>query len=73
LADCPSGNPLQITRVLDQNPHHLRDLEQQGLTPGTKLTIVTRDNYGGQLSCLVAGKTVNLDHASASLIQVSPL
>jgi DtxR family Mn-dependent transcriptional regulator len=43
LLSAPLGTPLEVTRVLDQDPDFLRFAEQQQLVPGCTVTIESRD------------------------------
>jgi DtxR family Mn-dependent transcriptional regulator len=43
LLDCEAGARVRVARVLDQNPAFLQFINRCGLTPGTILTIESRD------------------------------
>ena len=43
LVDCTAGRPVQIARVLDQDPHFLQFVDRSGLTPGTGVVVESRD------------------------------
>lgn len=43
LIDCPTGRPLRIARVMDQDPAFLQFADRRGLVPGTILTVAARD------------------------------
>jgi DtxR family Mn-dependent transcriptional regulator len=43
LVTCPLGEIIEITRVLDQEPRFLQFVNQCGLTPGTRLKVLSRD------------------------------
>src|SRR4051812_45174174 len=43
LADCPVGVPLRIARILDQDSSFLQFVDRCGLTPGTTITVQSRD------------------------------
>ena len=42
LIDCPTGQPLRLRRVLDQEPAFLRFLDRHGLVPGARITVEPR-------------------------------
>lgn len=73
LSDCPLRQPLQVSRVLDQNPEFLRFVEKQGLTPGAVLTVEEREIVSGVIQIRVAGKeTRSLGLAAAAKVLVEP-
>jgi DtxR family Mn-dependent transcriptional regulator len=43
LLTCPTGTPLKITRIADQDPAFLRFIEKNGLKPGQAIEVETRD------------------------------
>jgi len=43
LADCPVGKPVQIARIMDQEPAFLQFVNRCGLTPGVSATVESRD------------------------------
>jgi DtxR family Mn-dependent transcriptional regulator len=43
LVSCPVDIPVEITRILDQEPRFLQFARKSQLTPGTRLRIVSRD------------------------------
>jgi DtxR family transcriptional regulator, Mn-dependent transcriptional regulator len=43
LVSCAVGTPVQVARVQDQSREFLRLLERRGLTPGSRLVVVARD------------------------------
>jgi DtxR family Mn-dependent transcriptional regulator len=43
LLTCPTGTPLRVTRVADQDPAFLRFIEQNGLKPGQRVEVEARD------------------------------
>jgi DtxR family Mn-dependent transcriptional regulator len=43
LADCPLGQPVRISRVVDQAPEFLQFIERCALRPGTVVTVSSRD------------------------------
>jgi DtxR family Mn-dependent transcriptional regulator len=47
LADAAVGATLVLSQVGDENPARLHYLAEQGLTPGTRLTVVERQPFNG--------------------------
>jgi DtxR family Mn-dependent transcriptional regulator len=43
LMTCPTGTPLRVTRIADQDPAFLRFIETHGLKPGQPVEVETRD------------------------------
>ncbi len=43
LVTCQEGEPLQVTRVLDQDAAFLQWVNQSGLTPGSRVQVVSRN------------------------------
>src|SRR5580692_11357132 len=43
LLTCPTGTPLRVTRVADQDPAFLRFIEQNDLKPGQRVEVEARD------------------------------
>lgn len=43
LLECPVGQQMRVARVSDQNAEFLRFLEQNALTPGQAVVVVSRD------------------------------
>lgn len=43
LLTCPTGTPLRVTRVADQDPEFLRFIESNNLKPGEPVEVETRD------------------------------
>jgi DtxR family Mn-dependent transcriptional regulator len=44
LATCEVGTPVQITRIVDQEPRFLQFVDASGLVPGTALEVMERDS-----------------------------
>jgi DtxR family transcriptional regulator, Mn-dependent transcriptional regulator len=43
LLTCPTGTPLRVTRIADQDPAFLRFIEKNHLKPGEAIEVETRD------------------------------
>lgn len=50
LADCPLNTPLRVARVLDQDAAFLQFLDRCGLTPGTRLQVLARDEIAAAVT-----------------------
>jgi DtxR family Mn-dependent transcriptional regulator len=55
LADAAVGATLLLRQVGDENPARLRYLAEQGLTPGTRMTVVDRQPFNGPITVRMAG------------------
>src|SRR2546426_12094293 len=47
LADAPIGAVIEVRQVADEDAARLRYLAEQGLTPGTLLTVTERQPFNG--------------------------
>lgn len=45
LADCDLGQPMRVSRVMDQGANFLQFIERCGLRPGTIVTVSSRDPH----------------------------
>jgi DtxR family Mn-dependent transcriptional regulator len=70
LADLEVGRPGRIIRVLDQNPAHLRYLQELGLRPGATVSVQARAPFDGPLTIQVEGMTHAIDSRMARNILV---
>jgi DtxR family Mn-dependent transcriptional regulator len=55
LADAEVGATLLLRQVGDENPARLRYLAEQGLTPGTRMTVVDRQPFNGPITVRLGG------------------
>jgi len=55
LADAVVGAELVLRQVGDENPARLRYLAEQGLTPGTRMTVVDRQPFNGPITVRIGG------------------
>lgn len=73
LADAEAGRHVRIARVVDQDERFLKFVERQGLKPGTRVTIETRDTLADAISVrLKDGKLITLGTTAAGKILVAP-
>lgn len=73
LATCAAGRPVRIVRVTEQSKEFLQFAEQNGLQPGTSLSVADRNLTAGLVTLKkAAGRTVPLSLAAAGKILVEP-
>lgn len=71
LADCAAGKTYRIARVLDQEPAFLQFLDRCNLTPGTTVTLESRDPMADAIRLRPrGGEPVTLGTAAAAKILV---
>ena len=75
LLSCPLSLPFQVSRVRDQSSDFLRHLEEQGLTPGSRVEVEERNTAAEtvRLRLLPGGDSISLGFGAASKIHVAPL
>jgi DtxR family Mn-dependent transcriptional regulator len=73
LATCAVTKPLRIVRITEQTPEFLQFAEQNGLLPGTTVSITDRNLAAGLISVKKVGaRPVALSLAAAGKILVEP-
>jgi DtxR family Mn-dependent transcriptional regulator len=74
LADAAVGATLLLRQVGggDENPARLRYLAEQGLTPGTRMTVVDRQPFNGPISVRIGGQTRVVGQELALLLLCRP-
>ena len=55
LAEAEVGATLLLRQVGDENPARLRYLAEQGLTPGTRMTVLDRQPFNGPITVRLGG------------------
>jgi DtxR family Mn-dependent transcriptional regulator len=71
LATCPTGVPVRIERVVDQEAAFLRFIEKSGLAPGTIVVVESRDPAADAVQVRTKRKAaVSLGARTAAKIQV---
>lgn len=71
LLGCPLAEPVAVARVSDQSPEFLRLLEKRGLTLGTPLTVLSRDEAADAVEIrLGSGEEITLGLRAAGKIWV---
>jgi DtxR family Mn-dependent transcriptional regulator len=56
LVTCPLDQPVEITRILDQEPRFLQFVNQRGLTPGVSVRVRQRDELSDAVTVEHAAK-----------------
>jgi DtxR family Mn-dependent transcriptional regulator len=73
LTDCPTGVPLRIAQVLDQDPDFLRYVGGNGLVPGQRVNVALRQPAADAVTVQAADREpVTLGAAAAAKILVEP-
>ena len=70
LTTCPVGTPLEIVRVLDQDPDFLRLVESRGLVPGETVTVARREAAADSVELQGSDRTLSLGFRAAAKIFV---
>jgi DtxR family Mn-dependent transcriptional regulator len=58
VADCEVGRPFRVARIVDQDAQFLQFVHAQGLMPGTKVAIESRDELADAAIVRAAGRAV---------------
>jgi DtxR family transcriptional regulator, Mn-dependent transcriptional regulator len=73
LADAAVGATLLLRQVGDENPARLRYLAEQGLTPGTRMTVLDRQPFNGPITVRMgSGETRVVGQELALLLLCRP-
>lgn len=73
LLECATGAPSRVVRVTDQSVEFLRLVERSRLMPGSRITVVARDEAADTVELrLDGGITLSLGQRAASKILVEP-
>ncbi|MDC0526644.1 metal-dependent transcriptional regulator [Euryarchaeota archaeon] len=70
LSDCSLNQSLVVTQVPDRDPNLLTWLEGNGIFPGTKLKIISRDDFGGGINVSLDDSSVQIAISVASEVYV---
>lgn len=70
LSEVPNEDEHIIKRVKNQDPEVLRYLEKNGLLPGAKIKIVSREPFNGPIKIDMDGETTTVGHSVAKDIYV---
>lgn len=73
LSDAVAGQRVHIARVIDQDPRFLGFVQQQGLKPGRRVTVESRDDAADAITLRTAdGHIVTLGQAAAAKLLIKP-
>ena len=56
LADCETGQRVEVARIENQDPQFLRFADERGLTPGRELVVTGRDDMADAVTIAPAGR-----------------
>jgi len=73
LLTCPTGTPLKVTRIADQDPAFLRFVETNGLKPGQPIEVEMRDTAADSVRLRSQNRTsitIGTRAASKLLVEV---
>ena len=68
LADAPVGASVLLRQVGDEDPERLHYLAEQGLTPGTRLTVIDRQPFNGPTTVRAGAETRIVGQELAGLL-----
>ena len=70
LTDCRKGERVVVQGVSDDDPARLRELERRGLTPGTRIEILTASEFESPIECRIKGRRLSIPLGLARAIYV---
>jgi len=70
LLTCPTGMPLRVTRVADQDPAFLRFIEQNDLKPGQRVEVEARDTAADSVKLRGQARRLTIGARAASKLLV---
>ena len=71
LSDSPINMTLTVMQVPDNDSNILSWLENNGIHPGIKLKIISRDDFDGGLNVRIANSKIRISSSIASLVKIS--
>jgi DtxR family Mn-dependent transcriptional regulator len=72
LVDHHAPADLVVSRVRDNDPNLLQYLKERGLLPGTAITLLEQEPFGGSLILRVGDREVSVAQQAAESVFVSP-
>src|SRR3954451_21364177 len=74
LLTCPLATPLKVTRITDQDPAFLRFIESNGLKPGDRIEVTSRDDAADAVVLRQKDRPITIGARAASklLVEVMP-
>jgi DtxR family Mn-dependent transcriptional regulator len=70
LLTCPTGTPLRVTRIADQDPAFLRFIEDNDLKPGQPVEVETRDAAADSVLLRGRARRITIGARAASKLLV---
>ena len=70
LLTCPLGTALKVTRISDQDPAFLRFIEHNGLKPGERVEVASRDDAADAVVLRQSGRSITIGARAASKLLV---
>jgi DtxR family Mn-dependent transcriptional regulator len=70
LLTCPTGTPLRVTRISDQDPAFLRFIETNGLKPGQPVEVEARDTAADAVMLRGKDRRITIGARAASKLLV---
>lgn len=71
LLTCPLGQKLRVTRVTDQQPAFLRFIDKAGITPGSVVTVLQRDEAAGTVEVRRGRTRLTIGSVAAGAVLVA--
>ena len=71
LSDSPINMTLTVMQVPDNDSNILSWLENNGIHPGIKLKIISRDDFDGGLNVRIGNSKIRISSSIASLVKIS--
>jgi DtxR family Mn-dependent transcriptional regulator len=74
LLTCALGTALKVTRITDQDPAFLRFIESNGLKPGERIEVTSRDDAADAVVLRLKDRPITIGARAASklLVEISP-
>jgi len=71
LSDSPINMALTVMQVPDNDSNILSWLENNGIHPGIKIKIISRDDFDGGLNVKIGDSKIRISSSIASLVKIS--
>lgn len=71
LSDSPLNKSLTVMQIPDYDSFISSWLETNGVFPGVKLIIESRDDFDGGINCIIGNNKVRVSSSIASLVKIS--
>ncbi len=70
LVKCELNRAFEVVRVMDQDAEFLRFAEREGLSPGRRVEVASRDETAGSVAVISGGRQFSLGFPAASKVLV---